>query len=330
MKNIVLTDIELIHKFINDNELVSHNPVPSYEELYKTSINKKDDIILLAIRDNKNIVACAIFQIQQKKIFKINYLCMDLYANEFYDYNNLYVVKGYEMRFHEHIINWAKEKNVELLILRNVLNHIGKKNPITNKIKIFSKNKSNTGFNFFTSKKSLRYGVNNCKNKGAYKVEHIFGNDINDYHLSLLEKMHLNRWNTSNTYSSFNDNSRRMFYSSFKENKIITIISLDSKVLALHYGMIYNKTLLFHTPIINGNLKNFSPMSVLLYEVAEICKDMKIEILDLGLGNEKYKTRFSNDIRKVYTYYHPVTINSKILFNLSKILSAMKNTIKFK
>ena len=59
----------------------------------------------------------------------------------------------------------------------------------------------------------------------------------------------------------------------------------------------------------------YSPIEILLLETAIYCSKNNISIIDFGLGDEKYKLRFSNHIKLVYTNYF-----SSELFVVLKII----------
>ena len=80
----------------------------------------------------------------------------------------------------------------------------------------------------------------------------------------------------------------------------------------MHFGMIYNDSLIWHSPVLNIKFYEFSPIEILLLETSIFCDENNIRFLDFGLGDETYKDRFSNQNKTIYTYYFPVGFNQKI------------------
>lgn len=312
-----------IHDFIINNNFKKNCSSPSFSELYKIATNRKDDIFLFALKANSNIVACAIFYISDRLLHNFQYRCLSLYGHTFFDYNTFYFEEAYKKSFLSFIFESSSKIGFDILVLDNILSTMPSKFILSYDSKVFNKDMVSKGFSHITSKKSLRHARNRCKKKFDYIVEHHIGNYIKDEHINILSRLHKLKWKSENIDSAFNDENRKHFYSSYKENKIFSMIKINNDILAVHYGILYNDTLLFHTPVINKKFLKYSPMQVLISETARYCDENNFKIFDLGLGHESYKDRFSNSNRQIYSYYYCLNFISKIKLFISF------NTAKF-
>ena len=89
--------------------------------------------------------------------------------------------------------------------------------------------------------------------------------------------MHGPRWTFDNFDSAFNNKKRLFFYDEDLENRLLTTISINDNILAMHYGMIIEDTLIWHTPVLNIQYLDFSPIEILLSETASYCQTHQIQ-----------------------------------------------------
>jgi len=166
-----------------------------------------------------------------------------------------------------------------------------------------------------------------------YSIKHYRGSEITDELIDDLVFMHQERWTFDNTQSAFINLKRKFDYLNHKENKVLTIVRKDDSILAIHYGLLFNNCLLFHTPVFNIQYYELSPyinfVELLILETVLYCKENDIEVLDFGLGDEVYKKKYTNDYKEVFTYHLPLDVFSSIIFNISMFIKSLdiKNSI---
>jgi len=182
---------------------------------------------------------------------------------------------------------------------------------------------ANSDFSFITKKKSLRRHSNKLRAKYNVEIEHFVGKVAHEQMLMLAD-MHKRRWAYESVNSAFNTESRIATYLAYTENKLLTILKCNDEVVAMHYGMLFDKTLLWHTPIINIKYLDYSPLEILLYETALFCSQQELKALDFGLGQEVYKHRFSNSNRNVYIGLIPVSSKGWLCYFFQKNIHTEK------
>ncbi|MBF0189416.1 MAG: GNAT family N-acetyltransferase [Magnetococcales bacterium] len=167
------------------------------------------------------------------------------------------------------------------------------------------------GWNAILTKKSLKRNRNKAKRQMEYRCEHHL--EVGDRALlTELGEMHKKRWNADGTTSAFEDPRRIDAYAARPDNKLLTVLRDGERFVAAHWGMIFGKTLLWHTPVINLDDRAVAPLQILLFETATWCRDNGMEILDFGLGDDPYKYRFSNEERELHTLLAPISMKARL------------------
>lgn len=289
--------------------------------LLKIADKREEKVVFLALKEKDKIYAAGLFSINKRRTLGFSYSTLYLYGYNFFDYNHLLIVSGFKKDFLSFIKIFSRTKGVELLIFENIQKNIAGIAWLKKKEYVYSfdKNKSKEGFSFISSKKSLKRHRNRLINNFKYDVKHFRGKEISR-HLSRLEILHKERWAFDNFDSAFNNKKRLFFYDEDLENRLLTTISINGKILAMHYGMIVEDTLIWHTPVLNIQYLDFSPIEILLSETASYCQNHQIQQLDFGIGTEKYKMRFSNIKEDLYQYYIPISFKATFLIYLSEYI----------
>jgi hypothetical protein len=131
--------------------------------------------------------------------------------------------------------------------------------------------------------------------------------------LPSLAQLHIERWRFDDVESAFHQPQRIRQYESAMSRAMITQVMADEEILGIHYGLVFDGILLWHTPVINVAFLDFSPLEILMSAVAESCDLMGIGTIDLGLGEETYKARFATDSRDVYEFTIPVSRKGHVI-----------------
>lgn len=316
-----------IFNFENENNF----PVPSFYEIQKIAkIYDKKEIRIFQVFLNNKIIGIFPFIIEKGRVNGFFIKHIKPIGWNLFDYLPFYANLS-ATSITKILTLLKKELNKEniqaihfpqLLIKeshsRNISNYI-----IRNNSTYFNSKKSKLGWEEITRKKSLKRHRNKIIKTFNYKVYHSLGNITKD-DIKFIKNTHIERWKFDNSPSPFKNPLRQKEYTQHKKNKLLTVLKIDNTWLAYHYGMVFKNTLLWHTPVINIKYLNYSPLEILLYETAEYCKTNGIYILDLGLGDEPYKMRFSNNKRIVYDFFFPIGLKGYFIHFIRNIVNPEK------
>lgn len=168
------------------------------------------------------------------------------------------------------------------------------------------------GWQEITGIESARRIVNKAKRLYSYRVENREGL-LPPELLESIARLHIERWAYDGVESPLTRNSRRNEYAANERRLLSTIIFDADKVIAAHVGLIFGKCLMWHTPVINIAYLTASPLKLLLQETMSECARRNIDVLDLGLGDEPYKIRYSNTKRAVWNMFIPHTLWGRLV-----------------
>ena len=312
MKKIEIRSYEEMYLFIKD-EVFPIDSVPSFKEIINIAQSREENLVLLSLELDGKIVALAFFSQSVRQLSSLKYNSLFLYGFDFFDYNPIFIQEGFEKEYIEFVKKYASENNIELIIFDNISDSFSSIKSVreSQKINFFDKTISENNFDFIINKKSLKRHKKKVLNKN-YSVSHFRGNEITDDLISQFSDLHKERWNFDNIESSFESDKRKINYLQSTSNKLLTVIKVNNEILAMHFGMIYNDSLIWHSPVLNIKFYEFSPIEILLLETSIFCNENNMRILDFGLGDEIYKNRFSNQNKSIHTYYFPLGFYQKI------------------
>ncbi|MCX7121859.1 MAG: GNAT family N-acetyltransferase [Gammaproteobacteria bacterium] len=299
--------------------------MPSIEELDKISKLFNITPVIFHLSCDIKSYALAIFFVEKRRIHGMNFNTLSLLGYDYFDYNFFYCEDKARKCFLDFIFSSLKKSKIDIVILENVLlkyNH----EVLVKKENIFlfdSSSDSQEGFQFIYKKKSLKRHYKTAVRQFDYSFEHkVSGFEIED--IAIFSKIHQERWEFDDIESAFCQPERINLYLSHKNNKILTILRNKDDVIAMHYGMLLGKVLLWHTPSVNIRYLEYSPIELLLYEVAKFCEQNGFSILDYGLGNEKYKERFSNSSRELCSHFMPISYKAHVQYSLMRYCNPKK------
>lgn len=331
IEEVVIDDLEKMSSFISEYNCHSDG-VAGFLELIQLARIRNESVVLLSLKSRDQVVAISLFQFSERRLALLSYKAIHLYGFDFYDYNPFALKVEYQSQFLEFIKRYAKSNHASLIFIENVFQKLRCKYTLED-IQVFNSLKSENGFDDIINKKRLNRYKKKVEESFNYSVRHYIGDQITEDLIDQLVCMHQERWTFDSTQSAFSNISRKFDYLMNKENKILTIISVDNDILAIHYGMLFNNCLLFHTPVFNIKYYELSPyvnfIELLILETALYCKQNNIEVFDFGLGDEVYKKKYMNDYKELFTYFIPIDIFSKIIFNISMFIKnlGIKNGI---
>lgn len=176
----------------------------------------------------------------------------------------------------------------------------------------FDAGRADKGWAGLTGKDSLRRHRNRARRELAYRVEHIAGRLPADL-LARIAELHRERWAFDGVRSLFADPARPAQYQACAQRALLTLVFDGEALLAAHIGLRFGETLIWHTPVINLRYLAWSPLEVLLLETAEECARTGVRVLDFGLGDEAYKSRFANALRPVVNLFVPCSWRGRLV-----------------
>ena len=327
MQDIILHNLESINDFIDSLDEQDLLPVQQWKELLKLASYRKENVVFIALF-NKKLKAGALFCEDTRRVATLSNKSLFLYGYEFFDFNPIYICKGYEKSYISTLKNYATFNNIKWLIFENLYQKtkLNSYYSVEEKINLFDEDVES--FTSLYSKKGIKRHRKKVVDNFNYSVRHLTDSEITDEHIDRLEKLHKERWSFDDVSSSFNEEKRKTFFSTNKKNKLLTIIYASDEVIAMHFGILSKHSLLFHTPVINIKFYPFSPMSLIMYELAFYCHQNNLKELNFGLGEESYKSRFSNKTNSVFSYYFPLGFLNKFMFSVFFILSKKQKIIR--
>lgn len=329
MQKVILNSISEIVDKINSLSNQQNLPISQWKELLEISANRQDQLIFLAFINNNHCFCGALFSQKTRRIAGINYSCLFLYGYDFFDFNPLYVEANQRENYVSFLKEFAKSQELNFLTIENIYQNNCLDSSFKLEDEIALLDSSIDGFSYIYAKRGLKRNKSSLIKKFEYQVKHFQGQDITVNLINQLASLHKERWAFDNVKSSFFEENRKVFYNSNTSNKLLTIIYIDDEVLAMHYGMIVDKKLIFHSPVLNVKFYQYSPMSILLFELAVFCEENHLNELNFGLGDESYKDRFTNSSKLAYTYHYPLGMFNKLRFSVLFKLSQNKSKFDF-
>lgn len=151
------------------------------------------------------------------------------------------------------------------------------------------------------NKAGLRRRENYFQRKGHLTYKTLTGVDVMPY-LDRFFELHVGRWTGSGSPSLFLKEVNRTFYRELAiamvDNTclLLSIIEFDGQPLAMHYGD-YNGRLLWYKPSFDRAQAKHSPGLVLLRYLIGYALEHKRDEFDFTIGDEPFKSRFSNHLR---------------------------------
>ncbi|MGH9350514.1 MAG: GNAT family N-acetyltransferase, partial [Vicinamibacterales bacterium] len=137
-----------------------------------------------------------------------------------------------------------------------------------------------------------------CRNLGTAR-------DIEPY-LEAFFDQHVTRWggNGQGNSSLFVDPRNRSFYRELTRRMtgrgwlLFSVVEFNDRPIAFHYGFDYNGSVIWYKPSFDVAFEHHSPGIVMVRHLIGYALDQKRRELDFTVGDEPFKRRFTNDVRK--------------------------------
>lgn len=161
-----------------------------------------------------------------------------------------------------------------------------------------------------SSKGREKRALKKLTNLGAVKVIHLTEPEQIGTSLESIVSAQISRFLASNRVSPLVGSERRTFLRQLSDLLShsgwlkISQLEIDGRPVAWNYGFRFGGSWFWYLPTFQMEYEHVSPGSCLLrLLVEEGARDASLKWLDLGLGDEPYKDRFANNVRKT-RYVH--------------------------
>lgn len=155
-----------------------------------------------------------------------------------------------------------------------------------------------------TSKKSLRKVESRLLRHGDLSFRHLEDRAEVRKALEGLFDQHIERWALAGDPSPFLLPERRRFYETLIEELDpgaelrVSVLDLAGRPLAHHLGFETNGTFTLYKTTFNVDYWELSPGDLMLKKLFEYARERPIREFDFTRGDEAYKSRFSNHVRR--------------------------------
>ena len=131
--------------------------------------------------------------------------------------------------------------------------------------------------------------------------------------------------------NSFKNNDYINFYvntgiKAFEEGYLhLSRLKLNDQTIATHWGILFNNRLYWLSPSFDGNYRTNGPGRLLLEELIRKCCDANVKCFDFCLGDEPYKSHWTDNKMILYRYLKPLTLKG---FLFDKIYREVRPLLK--
>lgn len=165
-------------------------------------------------------------------------------------------------------------------------------------------------------KKSIRRHYNYFVRNGRLECRHYTDAEHISSYLNEMFEQHIQRWSLAGVQSQFLDVRQRLFYHnlathvSAADRVLFSVLLFNDSPIAFHFGFQYADRIFYIKPAFSVAYIKHSPGEVLLKHLLEYALAHGVRELDFTVGEESYKYRFSNHLRKSYgirAYHYPLS-----------------------
>jgi hypothetical protein len=275
---------------------------------------------ILVLLQGERCVGMACCQLEDTTLGKLPCRVYGAFGQGFFDYSRLCYSGDFGADLIRELLADARAQRADIVFLADTLlddpSLLEDGSARFKPTALFDSSKEEKGYHPLLSKKSVKRHVNKCKRSFEYRVSHFTGDEIEESLLTEMGKLHIETRRFHGDPSAFERQGAGDRYLASLPQRVLTRISVGDDTLAFHYGMVFGDTMIWHTPVVNIKYLDYSPLEVLLYETVTYCEQNGYAVLDLGIGDEPYKERFSNSRRSVYEYSYPISLKGKIAQSL--------------
>ncbi len=172
-----------------------------------------------------------------------------------------------------------------------------------------------------TNRKALRYALKGLCKQGPVSIDYLKSRESVRAGLPEFIQAHIARFLFSGRSSNLGQPQRQMFLAELADLLsvegwiVLTRLRVGDHPVAWNYGFQFCGSWFYYQPTFDSEWRQFSPGFCLLSKIVEAgCDDPGIERVDLGLGGEGYKERFSTGARR--------TLDSTVTASTTRYLQA--------
>jgi len=154
------------------------------------------------------------------------------------------------------------------------------------------------------NKPSLRRPQNYFQRHGRLVSRSVTRMSEVEPYLDRFFAQHVTRWSASGSPSLFLSDRNRDFYRELAPNLsdqkwlLFSVVEFDDQPIAFHYGFDYNGSVIWYKPSFDVAFAPRSPGLLLVRHLIGYALDQQRRELDFTLGDEPFKSRFTNVTRK--------------------------------
>ena len=155
-----------------------------------------------------------------------------------------------------------------------------------------------------SSKKTIRRRHNYLMKTGYMNIFHLKSVEEAIRYFDLFVGQHIRRWSGTASPSLFLKPGNRDFYLDLikallpRSLLLFTVLEYEGRPLAFHFGFDYGSKVIWYKPSYDPDYRRLSPGTVLLKHLIEYGLEKGRQELDFTIGDEPFKRRFANCIRK--------------------------------
>ncbi len=164
-------------------------------------------------------------------------------------------------------------------------------------------------FERLARKESLRRHENRLRRQGNLAFRHIEDRQEIQRHLDEFFAQHATRQALNGVRSQFLDSAPRAMMRALVEELDpahelrFCALELNGRAIAYHFGFQRAGKFIFYVPSFDVNYWDDSPGEVLLRNLFKYAQQEKLSEFDFTIGDEAYKDRFANHVRKTWSAY---------------------------
>ena len=151
-------------------------------------------------------------------------------------------------------------------------------------------------------KSGARRRESRLRRAGRMTMEHLTDPAATKAMLGEFFDQHVRRWHSTPHPSLFERQRNRDFYNALIDSTslagrvLFSIVYLDGRPVAQHFGLISRNDLLWYKPSYDVEFARFSPGDVLLSNLVAYARERGFDALDFTRGNEAFKARYSSHV----------------------------------
>jgi CelD/BcsL family acetyltransferase involved in cellulose biosynthesis len=155
-------------------------------------------------------------------------------------------------------------------------------------------------------KKSIRSPYNYFRRQGELEFKNCTSVEEIMVYLDRFFQQHTQRWALTDTPGPFLDERQRAFFHELVQalaptgRLLFSVLLFNQIPIAFHCGFEYGKRIVYYKPSFNVDYFKHSPGLVLLKYLLEYALERGVAEFDFSIGEESYKYRFANRVRKNY------------------------------